>query len=282
MKNRAIAFLKNRNSLPSILVLSAGIFLSPAASAATLRVSIENLAPTAGNFLTPVWVGFHNGGFDIYDRGVSLVGFPGTESVAEDGATEQISAQFTRVGAGSVQATIPGATGPIAPTQTATFDFDLDQVRNSGAFFSYASMIIPSNDAFIANGNPLAHRIFDGSGNFLGADFVVAGSQVLDAGTEVNDELPFSTAFFGQQTPNTGVDQNGVVETHPGFNPRGSGGILDSTRFANADFKAPGYQVARIRVEQVPEPASVLGLLAIGGSLWLKRRSSGSADQCAD
>lgn len=31
-------------------------------------VNIENLAPQQGTFLTPVWVGFHNGNFDIYDQ----------------------------------------------------------------------------------------------------------------------------------------------------------------------------------------------------------------------
>ena len=88
-----------------------------------------------------------------------------------------------------------------------------------------------------------------------------------------------TTAFFGQAAPNTSVDENGVVEIHPGFNPVGSGGILDAPPFANADFKADSYQVARIRVElveddtqAVPEPTTPLGLLAVGGVFWLNRR----------
>jgi hypothetical protein len=79
---------------------------------------------------------------------------------------------------------------------------------------------------------------------------------VLDAGTEVNDEIPMNTAFFGQTMPNTGTTQNGVVMIHPGFLPPGSGGILDDPMFANANFKAIGYQVAQITVEAVPEPAT--------------------------
>ncbi len=94
-------------------------------------------------------------------------------------------------------------------------------------------MIIPSNDAFVANGNPLAFPIFDSAGGFLGADFTVLGSQVLDAGTEVNDELPMNTAFFGQKAPDVGVPQGGVVSLHPGFLPPSAGRILADPRFAN-------------------------------------------------
>ena len=97
-------------------------------------------------------------------------------------------------------------------------------------------MVIPSNDAFVANGSPTAHAIFDESGLFGAMGFSIGGDEVLDAGTEVNDELPENTAFFDQQTPNTGVDENGVVTAHPGFLPVGSGGILDAPMFAEADF----------------------------------------------
>jgi hypothetical protein len=82
-------------------------------------------------------------------------------------------------------------------------------------------MIIPSNDFFIANGNEQAHSIFDQEGNFIGADFIVFGTNVLDAGTEENDEIPANTAFFGQMAPNTGNPENGVVQLAQGFIPDG-------------------------------------------------------------
>ncbi|MEL7315888.1 MAG: spondin domain-containing protein [Cyanobacteria bacterium J06559_3] len=273
----------NRSVIATLLAVGSVTTLASSASAVTLRVSVENLAPENATLLTPTWVGFHDGGFDIYDRGESLDGFPGTESLVEDGATEEISAQFDTVGAGEVQGTIlglEGATpGPIDSGEIASLLFEVDETLPSSQYFSYASMVIPSNDAFIANGNPFAHQIFDDAGNFLGADFTILGSQVLDGGTEVNDELPANTAFFGQQTPDTGVDENGVVELHPGFNPVGSGGILDDPTFANADFLADGFEVARIRVElvddevqDVPEAGTVLGIMAIAGVFGLKRR----------
>jgi len=83
-------------------------------------------------------------------------------------------------------------------------------------------------------------------GNFIGADFTVSGSEVLDAGTEVNDEAEDTTAFFGQSAPNTGETENGLVQIHPGFALDGR--ILSSSDFASGDFTTEDYQVARITV----------------------------------
>ena len=73
------------------------------------------------------------------------------------------------------------------------------------------------NDAFISNGNPEAFPIYTPEDGFLDIDFTVMTDMVLDAGTEVNDEIPANTAFLAQAAPDTGTDQNGVVEIHPGF-----------------------------------------------------------------
>ncbi len=212
-----------------------------------LSVSIENRAPQSGTNITPVWVGFHNGGFDTYDRGAAASA--GLERLAEDGNNAVISQEFADSGFGDVDGTVGGA--PIAPGATVRGQFAVD--ASQGRYFNYASMILPSNDTFIANGNPLAIEVFDEDGNFIGAEFTVTGSQVLDAGTEVNDEIPANTAFFGQAAPDTGVEQNGTVQLATGFNPLGSGGILDDPRFANADYTAPGYEVARIRIANLVE-----------------------------
>ena len=232
-----------------------------------LTVTIENLAPQNGNFLTPVWVGFHDGTFDVFDLGspasMSL------ERIAEDGNTGPLSMDFDASGAGSAQATIPGPGGPIAPGDIATFQIDVDGSLGTSRYFSFASMVIPSNDAFVGNDDPLAFRVFDDDGTFLGANFFITGSEVLDAGTEVNTEIPLDTAFFGQLDPDTGTDEGGVVALHPGFLPAGSGGILDDPMFANADFTVDGYPIAQIRV--VPEP-STAALLAVAGVLALRSR----------
>jgi Ca2+-binding RTX toxin-like protein len=231
----------------------------------TVTISIENLAPENGTFITPLWFGFHDGTFDTYDRGRPAS--PGLESVAEDGATDLISTEFDLAGFGTVQGTIlgtDGTPGPIDPGETATFTVELDLSNPESAFFNYAAMIIPSNDFFIANGNERAHQIIDEEGNFIGADFVIAGSNILDAGSEVNDELPENTAFFGQQTPDTGVDENGVVQIAEGFIPGGN--ILSSDEFFNADFTAPDYQVARIQVSVEDEIVGTQANETLSGS----------------
>lgn len=240
------------------------------ANAVQLQVTIENLAPVNGNFLTPVWVGFH-GGYDIFNPGE--LASPALEALAEDGNTSLLSNAFTASGLGTVQGVIAGPGGPIAPGDVATATFDVDASDPNGRFFSYAAMLLPSNDAFIANADANGFQIFDDMGNFVGADFFVMGSEVYDAGTEFNDELPENTAFFGQSVPNTGITTSDAIALHAGFLAAGSGGILDAAQYANADFLRPGYPIAQIRITQVPLPgAALLMLSSLGGLLGFLRR----------
>ena len=214
-----------------------------------VTVSIENLAPDAGTNLTPLWVGFHNGEFDLYNRGEAVS--VGLERLAEDGNVDVLGEEFEAAENGQAEGAVGAA--PIAPGTTVTQTFSIDALQGNADYFSYASMILPSNDFFVANGNPLAHRIFDEAGNFVGADFVIRGSEVLDAGTEISDELPENTAFFGQEAGNTGLTE-GVVQAATGFIPNGR--ILSAEQFAAGDFTAEGYQVARVEVfeSEVEEP----------------------------
>lgn len=224
------------------------------APAAAIQVTIRNLSPANGTYLTPMWAGFHNGSFDVFDSGAAASA--ALERLAEDGDASGLANALLMSGAGSVQGTLPGALGPIAPGESASMVFNLDPLALTSRYFSYAAMVIPSNDAFIGNGNPMAIPVFDAAGNFVGGSFIVPGSMVWDAGTEVNDEVPMNTAFLGQVAPNTGTTQNGVVMAHAGYIPGGN--VL--TAFPNADFTAPGYQVAEITLQPVPEPAT-FGLL---------------------
>jgi hypothetical protein len=238
------------------------------ASSTTLRLTVENLAPTGGVHLTPVWFGFHDGGFDLYDRGAPAS--EALERIAEDGDPGALNGLFASGGNGTLQGVLfgegagPGFPGApvISPGGSASTEFMIDPTSGMSRFFSYASMIVPSNDFFIANGDPMAFEIFDAMGRFLGNtgrpgvfEFLVLGSMVLDAGTELNDELMANTAFFGQAGPDIGVDEGGTVELAGGFIDGGP--ILGDPRFANAQFTAPGYQVARITLSVVPEPSTM-------------------------
>lgn len=211
-----------------------------------VRVIVENLTPEQGSILSPVWVGFHDGGFDTYDRGRPAS--PGIQSVAEDGDATTLSQEFQLSGLGTVDGTVGG--GPIFPGQMANQRFVLDSDDPQSSYFNYASMVIPSNDAWIGNGNEKEYLVFDNEGQFQPISFVVTGDRVLDAGSERNNELSNTTAGIGQETPNTGPNENGVVLPHPGHrgsegNPGQTPGILEGDF---GDFTVEGYQVARISI----------------------------------
>ena len=237
----------------------------PAVAMATeVKVTIENMAPEEGTVLTPLWVGFHDGTFDLFNVGAAAS--PALERIAEDGTPPPLAKMFEQSGAGSMMGVLKGpgispeSPPVIPPGAMVSATFTLDENDPKAQFFSYASMVVPSNDAFIANGNPFAYQIFDESGDFEGADFVVYGFNIKDAGTEVNSEIPASTALLGQMQPNTGEPENGVIRRHAGFMMGGN--ILQ--KFPNADFtNCSVYPVARIRVEMVaPEPAPTDGILS--------------------
>ena len=235
------------------------------AATVNVTVKVESLAPENGTYLTPVWVGFHDGSFELFKVGVGASA--GLERLAEDGNTLPIGDEFldpgllddlgAEVGAGVVNGTISsgGDIPPIPPGASTELTFSLDSDAFRSRYFTFGSMVIPSNDAFIGNVDPKAHQVFNDAGEFVGGSFIVTGAEVYDAGTEVNDELSDNTAFFGQAAADTGTTENGTVQLHSGFKPAGDGGILADAGFANADFTAAGYQLMRITLTaSEPEP----------------------------
>jgi hypothetical protein len=279
-------------------VLACGLALAApdegAAQPVTVQVTFTNLAPIGGTYVTPVWFGFHDGGFDIADLGQNAAG-TFVESLAEDGVlmpTPGVSAPtimpaFTASGRGFAQGALmgPGSTlpdgsprpmGPVAPGQTVSMQVTLDPSRLT--YFSFGTMVIPSNDFFVANLDPMAHLLFDGSGAVRPLDFVVAGSDVLDAGTEANTESMQTTAFF--PGPNLGQSdgEGRTIQNAGGYIPGGP--ILtyapNGVRvFGNAQFTAPGYRIGAFSVAVVPEPSTWAllgtGLLAVGGMARRRR-----------
>jgi hypothetical protein len=175
----------------ALVVACAGVVATSAH--AGLTVTVENVNPGGGFFFTPFWVAFHDGGFDSYDGGTPAAMWPGLTELAEGGDTGPISAAFAASPAGAtggVDATItaPAFAGdaPVFnPGERITFAIDPGD-RTVNRWFSYASMVIPSNDLFVANGNPTAHEVFDTSGNFNGP-LVIEIRAANDNGTEVND-----------------------------------------------------------------------------------------------
>lgn len=251
-----------------------------------LKVTVTNVAPLEGGpLITSLWIGAHDGSFDTFnfDEPAST----GVEAVAEDGVTglegtipglvdeliglgldpstvppqaDTIAGIFTDSDAaqnGGSQSHAQSAPVGFFPGQSSSTLIELsDDPSQQNRYFSYLSMFIPSNDAFIGNEDPLAIDLFDDEGNFVGADFVVSGTEVWDAGTEVNDE-DFTTIPFTLDLVGNGIPENGVVQPHPGLRPLGDGGALDfmapdgALVFQNSDFTAPGYELIQVSIEAI-------------------------------
>lgn len=290
--------LKNL-SLAVVAVL--GLAVSQAALASQqVQVTITNIAPSGGTVLTPVWVGFHDGSFDSYNGG--LTSQPGLERLAEDGDTMQITEDFgnnltyvssgvstttasTQVGT-RIQDTIGSMVGP-PPLQPGDSESRVFTIETDGSneYFSYASMILPSNDFFVANGSPVAHSLaslYDGDGS-ISFNIGLAGT-VNDAGTEAEDfdtaapplgglNALFPGAGFaapaGQDGPNEGpVDPNSLIRNVIGDPYAGFAGI-GGADLSGLDFNQYPNGIATITITAIPEPTSMalvgLGLVGLCG-----------------
>ncbi len=268
-----------------------------------VRVTVTSNAPTNGVALTPLWFGFHDGSFDSYNGGLSSQ--PGLERIAEDGDFGQISSDFlgnytyidnssgmavsdtvaaSQLGGrqdGVLFGDANGTPPPIQPGEFATSTiFSIDATDNQ--FFSYAAMVLPSNDFYVANGNPEQwdlSSIFGGGS--ISFDIGTVGT-VNDAGTEIND---FANApgnpLFGidagqtladQGDPENGVNANVIGDPYAGFLNTPTGVDFGPLNFNDASQYANG--IATITITAVPEPTS-LGLISLGlGGLFLRRRRS--------
>jgi len=261
-----------------------------------VQVTVTSNAPTGGVALTPLWGGFHNGSFDSYNGGLAVQ--PGIESIAEDGDASLLSSDFldgytyvdngtnsrvlTSQTSGRVDGVIGSPTGPppIQPGESVSAIFSIDAAQNG--YFSYASMVLPSNDFLVFNGNPFAHDVsslFTGGGP-ISFDIGLAGT-VNDVGTEINDfDFTAGNGLFGlpggQAGPNQGADEFGVVTNIAG-DPFANflnlpGDDLSLFNFNDTSIYSRG--IATITISSVPEPSSAIALIAGLAGVCLRRRRS--------
>lgn len=251
-------------------------------SSSSLQITATNISPEGGALVTPLWVSAHDGSFDSFDFDTNAS--TGIEYLAEDGITglegtipgnieailamgldpeaipevsETLGGLFEASDAaenGGDQAHLTPAIAGFFPGDSATTSLELgDDPTLQNRYFSYGAMFFPSNDAFIGNEDPHEIELFDAEGNFLGADFIVNGDQIWDAGTEVNDENPTNVPFTLNEVGN-GNSENGTIQAHQGFLPQGSGGVLDfgdPPVFPVADATINDDPIVRIQIELV-------------------------------
>lgn len=249
-------------------------FTATASYAATVKITVTNLAETGGFALTPLYTAFHNSSFDAFDVGSTASA--GLERLAELGDPSLIANIRTATDPDSVGGMLAaGSPPPIQAGETASRTFTLD--GNDHAFFTYLAMVLPSNDSFI--GTDSAIRIFDDFGNFLGDQTInVTGADIFDAGTEVNNAAVDGGAA-PTNDPKAGIAENGVVMPGQSLNDF-AGQILFGQKLALNQidfFSDPGnFQVARIEISAVPLPAALplFGAALLGMGILGRRRKN--------
>ncbi|MEM8736175.1 MAG: spondin domain-containing protein, partial [Planctomycetota bacterium] len=142
-------------------------------------------------------------------------------------------------------------------------------------FFTFAGMVIPSNDLFIGNDNPQAFQLFDGAGNLLVNQINQSAAQIWDANSE--QAIAANAAFIAGSNAGDRVAENGVVEFD--FSELQTYDGLDTPFYEfDADLITASTAIGRFSFSStaVPEPGSLslLGLAGLGIMVRRRRRES--------
>lgn len=238
-----------------------------------VRVTIQSLVGANGVAFSPFTVAFHNGGFDAFNNGAAAA--PGTQNIAESGNgaayLSEFASSFPQGVSGTVTATVGGfGPGIFLPGSSGTMVFSLDTATNR--YFSFGSMVVPSNDMFFGNDNPTGYALFDAAGNFLNPSITLTGGSIWDAGTEVN--APSGAAFIVGQNAGDHTAENGLITPGGNFNPYLNASTPAGYTFSN--LPGSSDQLARITFELVPTPgaAATLGLAGLAALRPSRRRAA--------
>ncbi len=238
----------------------------------TVTVTITNLAAANSISFAPLQLGFHSGAFDAFNIGT--VAGPGIVSVAEGGAGGRWQADFAAADPTATRGTIGMA---LLPGQSRSQSFIVNAGLNR--FFTFAAMVVPSNDFFIGNDNPMQYRLFDDAGNLLINSITQTSSQIWDAGSEAFSIA--GAAFLVNGNNDVRTPQNGVVSFNfaelLGFN-----GEMTAAGYVFNSGLTAGQPIYRIdfssSLNVVPEPSSVIlmasGLLLLGVTMRRTRARS--------
>jgi hypothetical protein len=224
-----------------------------------LRVTVQNLAPANSVAYAPLRVGFHSGSYDAFDEGEAATA--PIISVAEGGSGADWFPAFAAADPTATLGTVvPNPPGPLLPGGKARALFTIDTAANP--FFTFAAMVVPSNDYFIGNDDPQQYRLFDAAGALLIDRIDLRASDIWDAGSEADD--PANAAFLVGGNNDLRTPQNGVVA----FDFAGLS-IFDGLQtaagylFQSQLNDSTGIYRINFALASVPEPAG-LAVLAFG------------------
>ena len=252
----------------ALALAAAGATLSAQAAVVDVTVTVQNLAPASGIAFAPLHLGFHSGGFDAFNLGG--VATAPIISVAEGGAGGAWQAAFAAADPTATRGTVGGL---LLPGASSSLTLRVDTALNP--LFTFAGMVVPSNDFFIGNDNPAEYRLFDATGALTTPSITVTAGEIWDAGSEVFD--PAAAAFVGNNDLRTA--QNSVVAFNfaelAAFN-----GLTTGAGYTFSSGLTAGSEVYRISfgVSPVPEPGSLAMLTAglLGMGFVARRRRAGA------
>ncbi len=249
-------------------VLMLGLMTSIQAAEVQVKVTVENVAPQNSISFAPLRLGFNNGTFDAFNIGQAAT-MP-IVSVAEGGSGASWFPAFASADPTAVLGTVLPSAPPIQllPGESGSSTFSVDTTVNP--FFTFAAMVVPSNDFFVGNDSPTRFRLFDSAGDLLVNSISQSASNIWDAGSEIFN--PAAAAFVGDN--DLRAPQNSVVSFNfaelAGFNglTTSAGYVFNSQLAANTEVYRISFQVS-----PVPEPESyalmLTGLFIVG---WMARR----------
>jgi hypothetical protein len=223
------------------------------ARAVDLRVTVENLAPANSISLAPFLLGFPT----IADAPIV--------TIAEGGSGSNWFPAFMAAEPNADLGSVLGPGGPFLPGQSNSTVISVDSMSNR--YFTFGTMVVPSNDHFLGNANPLAFEVFDGGGNLILNQIAENANRIWDAGSET--ENPANAALLAVGTNANRQNENGVVQFNfadlAAFN-----GLQTAAGYTfDSSLLAADSPVIRISFAVVPEPATmglcgfgVIGLLA--------------------
>ena len=212
-----------KKTLLSLVVLASLSFVSAINANAAVMYDVKITNITKGITFTPFIVASHQRPSSLFTLGEAASS--DLEAIAEGGDTSGL--QSTLESASSLRVRDIGtSTGTLAPGASTTVTV------KAGRLLTIASMLLPTNDAFVAlrNGSVNVRSLRRG-----GTETFTL--RAYDAGTEVNDEAcdsipgPALGACPGGGTG--GTDENGFVHVSSGI--RGAGELVE----ADHDWKNP-------------------------------------------
>lgn len=258
----------NGSFVVAVLVAQA-VALPTHAANVQVRITVENLSPANSVSLAPFRFGFGNGTFDAFNAGSAgfLLGQPSIAeapivSIAEGGAGTTWLPGFQAAEPGANVNSLTGPGGPFLPGQSNSAVITVD---TNNRFFTFGTMVVPSNDHFLGNDDPREYEVFDASGNLRLTTIEQGVDEIWDAGSET--ENPANAAFL----PGIGVNaqrenENSVVQFNfadlVAFNglPTAGGYNFDSSLLTATS------PLLRVSFEIIPEPATgILAALALCG-----------------